>query len=70
LPNCLDDPALFDRMGMSMTVEHYVQQLQRMGLPVLPHVVAEMQADQRNGVGNRFVRYDAQGVAQPQLARL
>lgn len=40
---------------------YFVGKLRALGLPVWPNVLDAVQADRRNQVGNRNVRYDANG---------
>lgn len=57
----LDDPTLADCLGLPATLGYFVGKLRALGLPIWQSVLDAVQADRRNQVGNRDVRYDANG---------
>lgn len=51
----LDDPVLADSMGMSLTMDHFVEQLDRLGITVPQSMLIVTRRDAATNAGNRVM---------------
>jgi hypothetical protein len=58
----LEDSALARSMGMSQCLTYFATKLAEFGLDLPPAMYAEIFKDEQRNVGNRYVRYGADGL--------
>lgn len=57
----IDDPRLRRWHGLPPELDHFIAQLNTLGIEVPALMIEEVRADKRGNVGNRNVVYDEQG---------